>query len=83
MRVWNYETSEMLHAGRGHSGCITAIVFSPDDRQIISVADDGSIIMWCVFGSEGVENGRGAPISQTQPLAQSQHSWGMKSSVHT
>lgn len=83
VRVWSYDTSELLHAGSGHSGSISSIVFSPDDKQIISVADDGSIIMWCVFVAEGGVEGRGVPISHTQPMSQSQHSWGMKASIHT
>ena len=88
VRLWNYETSELLAAHGGHSSTINAIAFSPDDKQIVSVAEDGSIILWCVFSVEtqGENDGRPPPVgisTLAAPLAHTQHSWGMKSSVHT
>ena len=86
VRIWDFETSELLAAGGGHSGPITSIVFSPDDKQIVSVAEDGSIILWCVFVGDGsaVVEGKGVPISTlAAPPEQLRQTWGMRSSVHT
>ena len=49
MRVWDYSSGRLINSSGGHSGPILAISFSPDDRQIVSVAEDGSIILWCVY----------------------------------
>lgn len=49
LRVWDYHSTKLISALEGHSGSILAIAFSPDDRQIVSVAADGSIILWCIF----------------------------------
>ena len=78
----------MLGANGGHSSTITAIAFSPDDKQIVSVAEDGSIILWCVFSADGQgeNDGRPPPVgisTLAAPVMHTQHSWGMKSSVHT
>jgi WD40 repeat protein len=34
---------------RGHSGAINDIKFSPDDKQLVSVGDDGVIFVWNLF----------------------------------
>jgi WD40 repeat protein len=57
LRVWDYYSSKLISTSVGHSGCILSVVFSPDDRQIISVAEDGSIIIWSIFSAE--EGGTG------------------------
>ncbi|KAL0487104.1 CFAP52 [Acrasis kona] len=50
-QVHLYETSTgaLLSIGKGHSGVINSIKFSPDDKQIVSVATDGCIIVYNVF----------------------------------
>lgn len=50
--MWDYHTSNLISELSGHSGSILDIAFSPDDRQIVSVAEDGSIILWCIFSSQ-------------------------------
>lgn len=49
LRVWEYATGKTLCTATGHSGIICGVSFSPDDRQIVSVGDDGSIFIWNVF----------------------------------
>jgi WD40 repeat protein len=33
----------------GHSGTINKIKFSPDDKQLVSVGEDGSVFVWNIF----------------------------------
>jgi WD40 repeat protein len=32
-----------------HSGHVTGVAFSLDDRQVVSTGADGAIAIWCVF----------------------------------
>jgi WD40 repeat protein len=40
------QTADKIATTRDHSFNINKIVFSPDDKQIISVGDDGCVIVW-------------------------------------
>jgi WD40 repeat protein len=33
----------------GHSKTINSVAFSNDDKQLVSVGDDGGIFVWCFF----------------------------------
>ena len=44
VRLWDYATGELLQKGVGHSSVVRKCAFSPDDRQLVSVGEDG-----CVF----------------------------------
>ena len=33
----------------GHSGDVNSVKFSPDDKQLVSVGEDGNIFVWNVF----------------------------------
>lgn len=35
LRIFDFERRVLLMEGSGHSGCITSIQFSPDDRQLV------------------------------------------------
>ena len=52
VRLFRYETGKMITFVRGHSSTINSLSFSPDDKQIVSVGEDGSIFIWCVFLAE-------------------------------
>jgi WD40 repeat protein len=52
VRLFKYETGKMITSVKGHSSTISAVSFSPDDKQIVSVGEDGSIFIWCVFLSD-------------------------------
>lgn len=49
VRLWDYRTFRPIFDGTGHSGTVMSLKFSPDDKQICSVGDDGSIILWNVL----------------------------------
>ncbi len=54
LRTWNLqlEPSVALRRGqtvRGHSRAILAVAFSLDDKQIVSVGEDGGVFVWSVF----------------------------------
>eukprot|EP00605_Chrysophyceae_sp_TOSAG23-4_P001584 GSChrysophyteH1.ASY1.ANO1.1739.1 assembled CDS len=49
LRLFSYESSMLLSEAAGHSAPITSIAMSPDNKQIISVGEDGSIFFWLVF----------------------------------
>ncbi|KAF1326322.1 Nuclear protein export factor, partial [Globisporangium splendens] len=48
VKIWDFTSGELLLDGVGHSGNSRSIAFSPDDRQLVSVGDDGSILIWNV-----------------------------------
>lgn len=43
--MWDYNAGETTHVGKGLGG-ITKLKMSPDYRMIVTVNDDGSILMW-------------------------------------
>jgi len=48
LRLWNLDGS-LLCEGPGHSSAVNALRFSPDDRQLVSVGEDGTVLVWNVF----------------------------------
>ncbi|KAF1322661.1 Wd repeat-containing protein 16, partial [Globisporangium splendens] len=51
VKIWDFTSGELLLDGVGHSGNVRSVAFSPDDRQLVSVGDDGSILVWNVYTS--------------------------------
>ncbi len=54
LRMWHLqlEPSVALHRAqevRGHSRAITSVAFSLDDKQIVTVGEDGGIFVWSIF----------------------------------
>ena len=49
VRLWSYEAGSQLANCIGHSGIINSIKFSGDDRQVVSVGDDGCIFIYNLF----------------------------------
>lgn len=49
VKLWDANSGELLQDGVGHSGNVRSLAFSPDDRQLVSVGDDGSIFIWNVY----------------------------------
>jgi len=46
VKLWHYDEGETIGIGNGHSGAITAIRISPDQRSIVSTGSEGAIFVW-------------------------------------
>jgi cilia- and flagella-associated protein 52 len=46
IKLWDYDEGISYYAGLGHSGNITRIAISPDQRTIVSVGTEGAIFCW-------------------------------------
>lgn len=46
LKLWNYDEGNCFKLGLGHSGGITAAKFSPDGQRVVSVGDEGTIMVW-------------------------------------
>ena len=57
VRLWSFVKAGVIAEGRGHSGAIRSLKFAPDGRQLVSVGDDGAVLVWNVFLDE--EEGMG------------------------
>lgn len=46
----NQNQVQFLAKGLGHSGPVTKLKWTPDEKQIISVSTDSSISVWNFYG---------------------------------
>lgn len=46
MKIWNYDEGICYYSGIGHSGTITRIKYSPNQKFIVSVGSEGAIFIW-------------------------------------
>lgn len=46
LRIWGYDDGQKYFEGCGHSGAITKIQISPDQKTIVSVGTEGAIFIW-------------------------------------
>ena len=44
--VWGYDSGTKLVVGKGHSGAVTKVKFTPDGEKIVSVGAEGAIFIW-------------------------------------
>ena len=49
VRLYEFATGKFLVECRAHSGPITCVVFSPDNKQVISTGRDGLVAVWNVY----------------------------------
>lgn len=49
VRLWEMATGALVCDGVGHPARVNALKFAPDDKQIVSVGDDGCIFVWNVY----------------------------------
>ena len=49
VRIYEFATGAFITVCRAHSSCITCVRFSPDDRQLVSTARDGLVVVWNFF----------------------------------
>jgi WD40 repeat protein len=50
MKLWHYDDGAVMAVGVGHSGTITKAAISPDSRTIVSVGEEGAILLWTMPG---------------------------------
>ncbi|OSC97141.1 WD40 repeat-like protein [Trametes coccinea BRFM310] len=48
IRVWEVQMGKLVRSFRGHSGLVTAVVFTADEQHLLSASWDGSIRRWKV-----------------------------------
>ena len=48
VKIWSYDEGLCYFIGAGHSGAITKITISPDQRTIVSVGAEGSILLFFI-----------------------------------
>merc|ERR1719410_353685 len=46
VRVWHYDEGYCMRYGLAHSGSITKCLVSPDQQTVVSVGDEGAIMIW-------------------------------------
>lgn len=49
LALYNFSTCQQLSSVLAHSGAVTGVAFSADDRQVLSSGEDGCVVMWNVF----------------------------------
>jgi len=46
VKVWVYDEGREVFEGHGHSGGVKKVKISPDQRSLVSVDDEGGILVW-------------------------------------
>ena len=54
VRLWRYKDSSVVATGVGHSAMVRSVKFSPDGKQLVSVGEDGGVLVWNIFLDEAV-----------------------------
>jgi eukaryotic-like serine/threonine-protein kinase len=53
VRIWNFQSGELVYELTGHTGRITALAFSPDGTRLVSGSEDKNARIWDITnGSE-------------------------------
>lgn len=48
LKVWDYDRGDCVAVGLAHSCSITKVRISPDGKRIVSVGDEGAVMIWKV-----------------------------------
>eukprot|EP00163_Fabomonas_tropica_P027387 TRINITY_DN525_c0_g1_i2.p1 TRINITY_DN525_c0_g1~~TRINITY_DN525_c0_g1_i2.p1 ORF type:complete len:628 (+),score=192.17 TRINITY_DN525_c0_g1_i2:410-2293(+) len=46
LKLWSYDEGFIKYVGVGHSGAITSVKFSPDQKYIVSTGSESGIFIW-------------------------------------
>ena len=46
VHIWDARTGGLLEMLRGHTGCVSGVVFTPDGRGLVSSDSDGALKYW-------------------------------------
>lgn len=46
VKMWDYDEGEIIRTGKGHAGSIKKVKWSPDQKFVTSVGDEGAIFVW-------------------------------------
>jgi WD40 repeat protein len=46
VKLWDFQTGELVAVGKGHCGNIRKAIFAPDQSIIVSVGAEGGIYIW-------------------------------------
>lgn len=49
VQIWEFVSGRVIQKNMGHSAPVVMLEFSPDDKQLISVAEDGTVLVWNVY----------------------------------
>jgi WD40 repeat protein len=60
VRLWDGETGELITELEGHVSAVNRVVFSPDDKYLLSTGTDTYVYLWDLATNEAVLEERGA-----------------------
>eukprot|EP00325_Prymnesiales_sp_UTEX-LB-985_P010048 CAMPEP_0174709378 /NCGR_PEP_ID=MMETSP1094-20130205/11355_1 /TAXON_ID=156173 /ORGANISM="Chrysochromulina brevifilum, Strain UTEX LB 985" /LENGTH=653 /DNA_ID=CAMNT_0015908051 /DNA_START=37 /DNA_END=1998 /DNA_ORIENTATION=- len=49
VRIWSFKSGALISEGAGHTAAVRGIKFSPDGKQLVSVGEDGAVLVWNIF----------------------------------
>ena len=49
VRLWDVKSGRLLVESDAHSAPVNSVRFSADDQQVVSVGDDGAILVWNIY----------------------------------
>lgn len=69
VKIWEYDSADVVCIGVSHAAIITACKFSPDGKRVVTASADGAIIIWN-FPCEAIRETRAADRESTRSLTQ-------------
>eukprot|EP00759_Apiculatamorpha_spiralis_P035454 PhF_6_TR36195/c0_g1_i1/m.52775 len=54
VRLWREHSQEEIRVGVGHSGSVSSVKFTADDRQLVSGGADGCVFVWNLYDEDPV-----------------------------
>jgi WD40 repeat protein len=52
VKLWRFKASAIVANGVGHSAPVRSVKFAPDGKQLVSVGEDGGVLVWNIFLDE-------------------------------